>query len=320
MKRTTPQIQIGSYQFNVVDAVTIESSWNFHEDTATITLPRRLLTQGSLSNTTAPDLSSVIKVGDKVKIELGYDFDFETEFEGYVKSISPNIPVIIECEDAMWLLKQTNFKNAWRKVSLRELLQFIVPSGITFETLGEVNLGKFRVDGVSAYDILKKIREIYGLVSYFRGSKLIVSFPYQEQPQNIKINMQEIDDNQTDLAFRRADQVKLKFKAISIQADGSKIEVELGDDDGQLRTITLPVGLSESEIRKVGEERMKLYKFDGYEGSLVTFGQPWSKHSDTVTITDDLYPDREGTYRIDTVKVDFGGNGYRRALTLGNKT
>lgn len=320
MKRTTPQIQIGSYQFNVVDAVTVESSWNFHEDTATITLPRRLLTQGSLSNTDAPDLSSVIKVGDKVKIELGYDFDFQTEFEGYVKSIAPEVPVKIECEDAMWLLKQTNLKNAWRKVSLSELLQFIVPSGITFETVGEVNLGKFRVDGVSAYDILKKIREVYGLASYMRGTKLVVGFPYQEQPQNIKVNMQELDDNQTDLAFRRADQVKVKFKAISIQADGSKIEVELGDSDGQLRTITLPVGLSESEIRKVGEERMKLYKFDGYEGSLITFGEPWSRHSDTVTITDDLYPDREGTYRIDTVKVDFGGNGYRRALTLGNKT
>lgn len=320
MKQLTVQIQIGQYQFNVVDSVSVSSSWNALEDTATITLPRRLLTQGSLSNTTAPDLSSIMKVGDKVKIELGYDYDFQTEFEGYVKSIAPEVPVKIECEDAMWLLKQTNIKKAWRKVSLNELLQEIVPSDLSFETIGEVNLGKFRVDGVSAYEILKKIREVYGLVSYMRGTKLICGFPYQEQPSKIKVHLQEnVDDNQTDLAFRRADQVKVKFKAISIQPDGSKIEVELGDSDGQLRTITLPSGLNESEVRKVGEERMKLYKFDGYEGALVTFGQPWARHSDTVEITDDLYSDREGSYRIDTVKIDFGGNGYRRALTLGNK-
>ncbi len=320
MKQLTIQITIGQYTFYSVDRINIESSWNFLADTATIFLSRRLLAQGSLSNTEAPDLSTVIKVGDKVQIDLGYDFVFETEFIGYVKSISPNIPVKIECEDAMWLLKQNHFSNAWRAVSLEDLLGYIVPSDVVFETTGNANLGKFRIDQVSAFDILKKVREVYGLVSYFRSGRLIVGFPYQEEAKEINLHLQEnIDDSKTKLSFRRSDQVKLKFKAISIQNDGTKIEVELGDPKGELRTIHVPIGLKENEIRTVAEERMQLYSFDGYEGTITTFGQPHVRHSDKVRITDDLYPDREGVYRIDTVKVQVGAQGYRRTLTLGNK-
>lgn len=320
MKQLTVQITIGQYSFYVVDSINIESSWNFLADTATITLPRRLLTQGSLSNVAAPDLSSVIKVGDPVQIDLGYDFVFETEFTGYVKGISPNIPVKIECEDAMWKLKQNSLSNAWRSVSLKELLDFIVPSGIEVKTPGQVNLGKFRIEGVSTFDILKKIKEVYGLVSYFRGNSLIVGFPFQEQANEMNLHLQRnVDDSKTKIAYRRSDQASLKFKAISIQADGSKIEVELGDPKGQLRTIHVPIGLKESEIKTIAQQRMKLYSFDGYQGTITTFGQPHVRHSDNVKIIDDLYPDREGTYRIDTVKVQVGAGGYRRTLTLGNK-
>lgn len=320
MKQLTLEVTIGQYTFYSVDSISINSSWNFLTDTATIALSRRLLTQGNLSNVDAPNLSSVIKVGDSVSIRLGYDFVLEQEFTGYVKSISPNIPVVIECEDAMWLLKQTNYSNAWRSVSLTELLKYIVPSEIEFKTPGEVNLGKFRIEEVSAFDILKKVREVYGLVSYFRNNKLIVGFPYQEQSKEVDLHLQKnVDDSKSKLAFRRVDQIKLKIKAISIQSDGSKVEIEIGDKEGQLRTFHVPIGLNESETRKIAEEKMQLFTFDGYEGSLTTFGQPYARHSDNVKITDDLYKDREGTYRVDTVEVKVGGEGYRRTLTFGNK-
>lgn len=320
MKQLTVQIKIGSYTFYSVDSIAIASSWKFLADTATITLSRRLLTQGSLSNVDAPDISSVIKVGDAVSIQLGYDFIFEEEFTGHVKAISPNIPVKIECEDAMWLLKQTNYSNAWREVSLNELLKYIMPSDLKFQTPGEINLGKFRIDGVSTFDILNEVQKVYGLVSYFRDKKLIVGFPYQEQSEEIELHLQKnVDDSRSKLFFRRSDQVKLKIKAISIQPDGSKVEVEIGDQDGQLRTLHVPVGLSESETKKVAEEKRQLYTFDGYEGSLTTFGQPYIRHSDNVNIMDDLYKDREGVYRVDTVEVKVGSGGYRRTLTLGNK-
>lgn len=319
MKKLTIQIKIGKYQFFAVDSIDIKSSWKFQADTATILLSRRLLTEGKLGAETE-NLESVVKVGDKVKIEAGYHYQFETEFEGYVKSINPDIPIRIECEDAMWLLKQTNYTQAWRKVSLQELLDFIIPEALSFRTTGAVNLGKFRMNNVSAFDVLKKIQEVYSLVSYVRNNEIVVGFPYQEESQKVALNFQQnIDDSKTKLSFRTETQTKLKFRATSIQKDGSKLEYEFGDEGGELRTITLPVGLSQSDIEQVAEQRAKLYKFDGYDGTLTTFGQPYCQHSDVVELSDDLYPDRAGEYLIDTVQVKISSQGYRRTLTLGNK-
>lgn len=320
MKQLTVEINIGSQTFYDTGGIEIERSWTFLADTARVTLSRKLLPAGSFKNSSGVESSKKIKVGTPITIRLGYDFNFETEFEGYIKSIKPNVPVVLECEDAMWLLKQTNYKKSWRKVSLQELLDFIIPPSIQYQTLGAVNLGKMRLSDVSAYDVLKKLDETYKLVSYFKDKVLYVGFPYQQQSKRTAINMQtHTDEIKTTLSYRTEDQIKLQFKAISIQPDGSKVEVELGDKTGHLRTIHLPVGLNEMEVRKVAQEKRKAFTFDGYDGSIVTFGQPVIHHSDIVEITDYNYPDRAGAYRVDTVKVSFGAEGYRRTLTLGSK-
>lgn len=320
MKELTIEITIGEHKFYNAADIQIERSWSFLSDTATVVLSRLLFPKGSVKNASGEVTNNKIKVGDPISIRLGYDYVFQTEFEGYIKVIKPNSPVTLECEDAMWLLKQTNYTQSWRKVSLSQLLDFIIPKSMTYETFGEVNLGKMRLDKVSAYDVLKKIDETYKLVSYFKENKLYVGFPYQQEAKRTRVEMQRhVDDEKTTLSYRTADQVKLKFKAISIQKDGSKIEVELGDEDGQLRTMHLPIGLSKAEIKRVAEEQKKLFTFDGYDGSIVTFGQPVIHHSDVVEIVNWDYPDRTGAYRVDTVQVSCGAEGYRRTLTLGNK-
>lgn len=319
MKQITIHITIGKTNFYFVDTITINGSWNYLADTAVITLPRKLFKSGDLAK--SGNQNPLIKTGDPVTIRLGYDFDMYTEFTGYVKSISPNTPVKIECEDEMWLLKQTSYTQAWRSASLKDILDVIIPSSIDVQTTGEVNLGKFRINQVSAFDVLKKIKEVYGLVSYMRGKTLFIGYPYQEKGNKVKLDFQEnIDDEQTNLTFRTSDQVKLKFKAISIQSDGSKREVELGDPSGQLRTLHLPVGLNEQEIQAVAEQKMKLYNFDGYQGTVTTFGQPIVRHTDKVEFINNIYPDKEGTYFIDNVQVKLNGQGYRRTLTIGNQT
>jgi hypothetical protein len=320
MRKLTVEITIGQRAFYDVGDVSVESSWSFLADTATIVLARRNFPQGSIRNVSGSDISTKIKVGDAVSIRLGYDYEFETEFEGYIKAIKPNVPLKIECEDAMWLLKQTSYKKAWRKVSLQELLEFIIPPTIQFETFGEVNLGKMRIDGASAYEVLKKVDETYKLVSYFKKGTLYVGFPYQQEAKRVTIRKRDhVDVTKSTLSYRTADQVKLKIKAISLQPNGSKVEVELGDPEGQLRTMHLPIGLNETEAKKIAEEQKKLFKFDGYDGSLTTYGQPFVEHSDIVEIIDYKYPDQQGAYRVDSVKIRFGAEGYRRELALGSK-
>lgn len=319
MKELTLDIAIGAYQFFEATAIRIDSSWKFQADTAKITLARILFHQGMLQS--GPETVAQIKVGDPVLIRAGYDYVFQTEFEGYVKSIQPNSPTVIECEDEMWQLKQTNFNRSWRQVELSELLAYIVPEGIPFKATGRIPLGKMRISEVSAFQVLESLQKIYGLVSYFKNGVLYVGFPYQESSQLIQAHMQHnIDFVATQLSYRTSDQVKLKIKAISIQPNGTKVEVEVGDQDGQLRTLHLPIGLNETEAKRVAEEKRSLFTFDGYDGQVTTYGQPFAQHSDRVEITDQFYPNRGGIYRIDAVTVTIGSGGYRRALTLGPKT
>lgn len=301
-----------------VENVTIEKSWKFLADTAKITLPRRAFPDGDIRNFKSAEGTPILFVGAAVTIRLGYDFDFETEFVGFISKINTGTPLVIECEDGMWQLKQNNIKRSYSKITLNDLLTDILPEGVQFSTSGTIQLGKFYIDSVSVYQVLNKISEDYGLYSYFREDKLFVDFAY-ENPEferkdlNLRTNVASIQR----LVYLNKDDISIKVRAISFQSDGSKLETIVGDENGELHTLHFAIGLSESDLQKQAEEKMLEFRFDGYEGEILCFGQPFLEHGDIATLRDDQYPERESGYRVDTVKVDFGMGGYRRTLSLG---
>ena len=69
-------------------------------DSAEIVLPRRI------KYFAGKDLKELLSAGDQVKIELGYDSNLYTEFEGYISLIGWGVPVTIRCEDEMYNLKR----------------------------------------------------------------------------------------------------------------------------------------------------------------------------------------------------------------------
>ena len=318
MVQLTTLISIEGGVFYRIENVTIEKSWRFLTDIAKISLPRKAFPDGDINNWKNKEGNPIIKVGSKVEIQLGYDFDFQTEFVGYISKIGSETPLILECEDTMWLLKQTKVRQSYTSVSLNELLTDIIPEGIPFEISGDIALGRFYIDSVSVYQVLDKLESDYGLFSYFKGETLFVGFAYQNpNTESIALNIQREVASIQSLQYRTAQDIKVQVRAISMQIDGSKIEQTIGDADGELHTLHLPIGLNEQDLLQQAEEKIKLFRFDGYEGDIITFGQPFIEHGDAVQITDDEYPEREGVYRVDTVIVDFGINGYRRTLTLG---
>ena len=85
---------------HAISSVHIESSWKMLTDSAEIRLPRRI------KYFAGKDLKEMLSAGDQVKIELGYDGDLYTEFEGYISLIGWGVPVTIRCEDEMYKLKR----------------------------------------------------------------------------------------------------------------------------------------------------------------------------------------------------------------------
>lgn len=323
--RPVCRVTIGNVLIQYVNSISASSSIKKLEDTATIVLPReykQAISRGKQISFAGKNILDFIKVDDPVKIELGYDDNFEVEFTGYVKSISADIPLIIECEDEMFKLRKTNFSKAFTSLSLKQLAQTIAPK-YTYDLIDDVKLGKFTMNNESAFDILSRLRKDYGLHSRFIGKVLQVGFPVSFKPQ--KVHQIHINRNvraqQNDLKFVRKEDLKILLKGISINRDGSRTKYEFGDKGGVQRTLHF-TGKTKSDLKALTEKNYKRLNFDGFRGSIPTWGLPRTKAGESFQVTDPNYKnsERDGKYLIEGVDIKFNGtDGFKRINKLGLK-
>lgn len=316
-------ISIGANTYRQVNDVMIENDSARLDDRAIIKLPR-----------ISKVLADEIAVGDPVKIELAYSGVYSgTEFTGYVASVSPKIPVVVECEDPTYLMRRVNIKKAWKADSdkpiyLATILRYIVEQVnavglgksivLREESIPEIPFDKFRISDVTAARAIQELRDKYGLTAYFRGHELYVGFAYVERPGEVGYNLglNVVEDK---LTFRTADQVRMKVKATAILKDNKHISVEFGDDVGETRQLVFYDISDKAALEKQAQEEIQKYKYDGFEGSLKTFLIPYCTHGMTAQITSPNYPDKDGRYYVEKVTTSFGVNGARRDVKLGLK-
>jgi hypothetical protein len=312
-------ISVGAYRFRQVNEVTIEKSWRELGDKCELRLPalkRRL--------------EEVIAPGDAVSVKLWYSgLAVHEEFNGYVRRVSPNIPFELECEDHIYYFRKTPIKKSWSSTTLKEVIEYLVgevnskhSAGITVSTkLPDVNLKPFVIEaGNTAATALQKIRENFGLVSYFKGRELFTGLAYQQTFGNMKYSFAwNVITN--DLKYRNEDDIQLKVKAIGITRDNKKVVVDdIGDAEGEQRTLYFYNVSDKAQIKKLAEEELKRLKYTGYEGTIDTFLYPYAEPLMTAEIFDPKYAEkRAGTYIIDSVKTQFGAYGARRTVELGVK-
>jgi hypothetical protein len=325
--------------FDFVNNVEIESSYENLTDTAKITLPRKLNFDGK---PVVVGNNSIFKRGDKVKIELGYFPNLRTVFTGYISKLSTTSPMVIECDDAMFILKQTIVtypkkysivtqgktgkhlkkpKVISSKITLQELLDNIIPDEIEYKCLLDVNIGSFRASNASVAKVLDTLKSDYGFYSYFVNGVLNVGLASDASDtitQEFEFEENIIDD--TRLEYQRKDDVRIKVKAISINsADNSRITVDVGDDDGAQKTVHTQ-NATEADLKKFANLKLETLKYEGYSGSFTTFGEPFIRHGDLAKLISKKYPEKNGTYTVVSVKRSLGMSGYRQDIELGIKT
>jgi hypothetical protein len=311
------EITVGNYRFRQVNNVRIEKSWRELGDKCTIRLPalkRRL--------------QEIFKAGDAVTVNLWYDGQTQhTEFVGYVRRVMPNIPFGLECEDQVHLLRKTNLNKSWKDTTLKEIINYLVnevntkfSSSITISgLLPTVNFKQFRYDNVNAAQALQKLKEEFGLTAYFRGKELFVGLAYQQKPGTVKYSL-AWNVIGYDLEERREEDFQLKVKAIGIKRDNTRIEVEVGDKDGEQKTFHSYTIHDKEQLKKYAEEEMKKLKFTGFDGSIQTFLYPYAEPLMTAKLSDPQYGERRsGSYVVDSVVTEFGTQGARREVELGVK-
>jgi hypothetical protein len=312
MKQITCRYTIGKYRFIFTSEIEITSTWESLTDKAIIKVPRKLQMKGQ------PVGSELFARGDKVVIEIGYDYNFETLFTGYLARIEPGTPLVFHCEDAAYLLKQKTVDNYSKKsVTLRQLLTDICP--VPFQCPA-VSLGKFRIKGnVTVAQVLDELKKAYNLYSFIRDGVLYVGLPYTGTAQKqVKFNASYNIEDDSGLTYSKAEDVKVWIKIISMLPNNKKITWEDGDKGGAVRTIhvydkTLDFikGQAKAELRKL--------KFDGLAGSFTAFGYPLARHGDVVLFTDKLNPERSGRYLVKSVRYSFGRGGIRQEIEIDGR-
>lgn len=322
MLRLNSEIIIGNLKFTFVTNVQINKSWETLTDTATIILPNNIRLKNQ-------QIKDVIKINDSVTIKLGYFPNLVTRFTGYVSSIIPESPLKIRCEDESFKLKQQFLESYSKKPVTLETL-------IKDNYIGEVNvadadLGGFSIaKGSTLIQVLQELRTTYKLYSWFRDGVLNVGLPFDGTGTIKKFGFQRNIIDGSNLIYTSDSDLQTVAYGISIQSNGSKIELYTYYENGQIKTSTTNPGGNLNTMKIPGLSALKLTEllerwlpnlhYTGYKGSFTTFGEPIVDHGDIAEITDLKYLEKNGKYLIKAVSINFGVDGYRQEITLDQIT
>ncbi len=313
MYRLTAKIEITgakSWQLDKVTEVEITLDTEQLTDTCKITLPKKIKWDG------ASDIP--VQRGDAVKVWLGYDDDLQLAFTGYVRDVGFKTPIVLTCEDEMFKLKQQpTEKKAYKSVNLETLLK---DQGISYKinVMGEQSLGQYRVTADTVAALLGHLKE-NGIRSFFRmegGEPVLycgVLFERQESPTQVFATGVNIISDQS-LAQQKADNIRLRVKAISLMPNNKKIKVDVGDADGERRTLHT-YNKTESELKAWAEQEIKRLKRDGLTGSFTTFGYKLADKLTAIGIKID--GEKKGIYQVKKNVIKYGTGGFRQEITLG---
>lgn len=169
--------------------------------------------------------------GDKVKVEVFYIYwddnltekqtEKRTIFDGYITKINAKIPVEIEVEDNMFLLKQLPMTNGayGAGISLETILtDALSGTGLTVNQLTSTKLtwdnSLLIVENVTIAQFLEKLRKDAFLHCYFKGTELRVgSIVYIESEAKTKTFQFQENIISSDLTFVRKDDIILSAVA-----------------------------------------------------------------------------------------------------------
>ena len=311
---------IGNYNFESIHDVEITKSVEELSDTAVIKLPSKFKVRqnGELLFT-----EDAIKVGDKVVITLGYQDKYSgVEFTGYVKKVSPKIPVEIHCEDAIWLLRRKSITKSFENTTMKEILKEVVkdtPIELA-DNIPDIKLEKWILRGANGAQVLESFKKDLLMTSFIDDDgKLYCGL---QQLTNVgqtvvyDLNYNLVENN---LDYKSKEDRKIKIKYTYIDKANKRQSIEVGDPDGEERTYHTSVISDMKKLEEMAKVELEKLKFDGYDGEVKTFLIPYATRGMKAKLLNSEKPKQEGNYFIKKVVTTLSLSGARRSVSISNK-
>lgn len=310
------KITIGHKNFAGINEVRVSRSVHAIGATATIKVPASAVLRQEGLPPAYIETAQMIRVGDKVEIQLGYDERFRTEFRGYVRQIDQHTPLSIICEDEFFQTR-TRMVTIEKKTSLTEVLkacQLDVAKDIP------LTLDAFPVDNKSVAWVLGRLQTDYGLAIWFDlDGRVHATRPNTNPGEEVKYRLRWNVVKDDELKFRLAEDSPLKIKAVNIDKKGVRTTVEVGDKNSAEKTLYFYDVADEKQLKELAQTELERYSYDGYAGKITTFLEPYAQPGMVARIEDQTYPERSGRSYIESVETTYGTGGARRTLEIGIK-
>jgi hypothetical protein len=265
-----------------------------------------------------------IKEGDKIKVHLGYNGNNQKEFEGYIKRINPKMPLELECEDDMYLLRKIRLKKVFKKNDVRELLQYMMDElykqqGVRFDlykNIPKCQVFNFWMDNANGITTLQELEDRYLLRTFLTeidGRKVLYcGLMYGLKKKNVNYIFNRNTISLDDLKYNRPDDRSFKVVIHHISPDGHEKKYTFGDPKGEDHEIRIQSPMSDTDIKHYAEGVLQGLQAGGYKGGFTTFLIPNVEPGDIAVTTDPQFKERSGNYYVSGVHTTFGSGARRK--------
>jgi hypothetical protein len=310
----------GKYRLRGVHKVEIKKSVHQLIQTAKIELPLSAVMRNA-DQLQRIRLADKIKAGDTIKVEFGYNGNNRLEFEGYIKFRGDSMPMVLECEDELYLMRSVHYKKTFQNISLKTLIEYVLQQleaekGLklaVYDNMPQLMFSKFIMKGANGIEVLQELKEHYGLSSYITtiGGKrtLYVGLAYslEKGRANIVLGRNTIDKG--DIKYQTDDDKNYKIKVVNFNRNGTKATYTFGNPNGDERTLHFYGDNDKAHLESMAKAEMEKVQSLGYKGKFKTFLVPLTEPGTLANVSDPQFEDRKSVHYVGTVTTTFDVSG-----------
>lgn len=332
-------ITIGPYKKVKPHEVKINLSLSEYVNRALIKLPasaRLVNAKKEVSNTIQTALQ--LNEGDKVIINLGYNGKLVQEFEGFISQVNVATPVEVECEGYSYQLRKLQPKaRTFKRTEVKDILQYIITGTdiVLSKEIPSCIIEKLVIDGHTGTEVLELIKKKLGDLIYinFHGRELYAGLQYLNPKDKVvyRLGWNVVKDNNLKQHKASNDNITIIYRGK--KKDGSNVEAVI-KSKGQSKVITTEGSAGNGGETKIivtheitdkptlddlAAKKLKQLSYDGYEGKITAFLQPFCQHGWKAKLVDKTYPERNGEHIVEAVEITYGMGGARRTVQIGER-
>ncbi|WP_295714363.1 hypothetical protein [Mucilaginibacter sp.] len=278
------------------------------------------------------ETADLFNEGDKVSIDLGYNGDLRNEFRGFVRRVNQTVPLEVEIEGYAWQLRNQNILANWKKTTLKDILSRLIQGTdiVLSPEIPSVSFDSFNIPNWNGLKVLEYLKEKQLLTIYFDDNVLYAGLEegrnmVDTRPNKSLTGLAEViynigyncPTNQPNLKRRLGKDNLIRVRLKTRGKDGKHTLYEAGDVGGAVMDKIIPYTRDQEYLNFTAAAYLKKLKYDGYEGTLTSFLQPFCKPGWKAILKDNKYAGaRSGTYFIAGTEVQFGIKGGKRMVSI----